>query len=120
MAKPMYGKYHLDPNSGVNPPWAPAHPVEWGCALHTLVIMTRVKPEKLAKLVRAGNPPMPFELVNDRVAFQFMASPGHTMSYHCMQTFDLMVTTGVKYEGFYANTGAEHDIHKLIELKNII
>jgi HAD superfamily hydrolase (TIGR01549 family) len=24
------------------------------------------------------------------------------------------------YEGFYSNTGAEHDIHKLIELKNII
>lgn len=99
----MFGKYMPDVNSGVNPPWSPAYPVEWGCKLRTLVIMTRVDPEKLKALYAMGDPATPFELVNDRVAFQFMASPGHTQSYHCMQTFDLMVTVGARYEGLYAH-----------------
>ncbi len=102
-SKGMFGEYKLDENCGVNPPWSPAHPIEWGCELHTLVVMTKVDKNKLKKLFATGNPATPFEIVNDRVAFQFMASPGHTMSYHCIQTFDLMVTIGVKYEGLYAH-----------------
>ena len=42
----MFGNYQLRPNSGVNPPYSPAYPVEWGCVLRTLEIVTRVDPLK--------------------------------------------------------------------------
>jgi len=100
----MFGKYHTDPNSGVNPPWSPAYPVEWGCQLRTLQVMTRVDPKKIEKLFAMGKPKTPFELVNDRVAFQFMLSPDHSMSYHNSQMFDLMVTVPVRYAGLLTQT----------------
>ena len=40
----VFGEYRLKPNSGVNPPYSPAYPVEWGCTLRTVEIMTRVAP----------------------------------------------------------------------------
>lgn len=96
----MFGKYKMHPNSGVNPPYAPAYPVEWECALRTLEVMTRVDPRKVAALLADT----PFELVNDRVAFRFMASPGHTLSLHKGRMFDLMVTVAVRYEGLFTQT----------------
>lgn len=96
----MFGKYQLKPNSGVNPPYSPAYPVEWGCSLRTLEVITRVEPEKVARLLSDT----PFEVVNDRVAFRFMLSPGHSMAVHAGQMFDLMVTVPVRYEGLFTET----------------
>jgi acetoacetate decarboxylase len=96
----MFGDYEMHPNSGVNPPYSPAYPVEWECALRTLEVMTRVDQKKVAALLVDT----PFELVNDRVAFRFMASPGHTLSLHQGRMFDLMVTVAVRYEGLFTQT----------------
>ncbi|CAN5429111.1 hypothetical protein BH11PSE4_BH11PSE4_29320 [soil metagenome] len=96
----MFGDYKLKPNSGVNPPYSPAYPVEWGCTLRTLQIITRVEQSKLAELLSDS----PFELVNDRVAFQYMISPGHSLAVHAGQMFDLMVTVPVRYEGLFTHT----------------
>lgn len=96
----MFGKYQMHPGSGVNPPYSPAYPVEWECALRTLEVMTRVDPAKTRALLADT----PFELVNDRVAFRFMASPGHTLSLHQGRMFDLMVTVAVRYEDLFTQT----------------
>lgn len=96
----MFGNYKMHPNSGVNPPYSPAYPVEWECALRTLEVMTRVDQKKVAALLADT----PFELVNDRVAFRFMASPGHTLSLHQGRMFDLMVTVAVRYEDLFTQT----------------
>ncbi|MGU3492937.1 acetoacetate decarboxylase family protein [Xanthobacteraceae bacterium A53D] len=96
----MFGNYKMHPNSGVNPPYSPAYPVEWECALRTLEVMTRVDQSKVKALLADT----PFELVNDRVAFRFMASPGHTLSVHQGRMFDLMVTVAVRYEDLFTQT----------------
>lgn len=96
----MFGNYKMHPNSGVNPPYAPAYPLEWECGLRTLEVMTRVDRRKVQGLLADT----PFELVNDRVAFRFMASPGHTLSLHNGRMFDLMVTVAVRYEQLYTQT----------------
>jgi acetoacetate decarboxylase len=96
----MFGKYQLKPNSGVNPPYSPAYPVEWGCALRTVEIITRVEPSRIATLLADT----PFEIVGDRVAFRFMLSPGHSMAVHAGQMFDLMITVPVRYEGLFTET----------------
>ncbi|UHD45959.1 acetoacetate decarboxylase family protein [Aureimonas altamirensis] len=96
----MFGNYKMHDNSGVMPPYAPAYPLEWECTLRNLEVVTKVDEAKLRELLSHT----PFEPVNDRVAFRFMASPGHTLSYHNGQMFDLMVTTAVRYEGLFAQT----------------
>ncbi|WP_454915591.1 acetoacetate decarboxylase family protein [Xanthobacter sediminis] len=96
----MFGNYKMHPNSGVNPPYSPAYPVEWECALRTLEVMTRVDRKKVAALLADT----PFDLVNDRVAFRFMASPGHTLAVHQGRMFDLMVTVPVRYEDLFTQT----------------
>ena len=96
----MFGKYQLKPNSGVNPPYSPAYPVEWGCTLRTLEVMTRVAPSKTAALLADT----PFEIVNDRVAFRFMVSPEHSLAVHAGQMFDLMITVPVRCEGLFTQT----------------
>src|SRR3977135_4455641 len=96
----MFGKYQLKPNSGVNPPYSPAYPVEWGCALRTLEVITRVEPAKVARLLSDT----PFEIAGDRVAFRFMLSPGHSMAVHARQMFDLMITVPVRYKGLFTET----------------
>ena len=96
----MFGDFKLHPNSGVNPPYSPAYPVEWWCTLRTLEVMTRVDQTKIATLLADT----PFELVNDRVAFRFMASPGHTLSIHAGRMFDLMITVAVRYEDLFTQT----------------
>lgn len=96
----MFGNYRLKPNSGVNPPYSPAYPVEWGCTLRTLEVIARVDPPKVANLLADA----PFEIVNDRVAFRFMISPGHSLAMHAGQMFDLMITVPVRYEGLFTET----------------
>ena len=96
----MFGEYELKPNSGVNPPYSPAYPVEWGCTLRTLQIITRVDRFKLSTLLADT----PFDLVNDRVAFQYMLSPGHALAMHTGQMFDLMITVPVRYEDLFTHT----------------
>jgi acetoacetate decarboxylase len=96
----MFGAYPLRPDSGVNPPYSPAYPVEWGCTLRTVEIMTRVAPEKVAALLSDT----PFEIVGDRVAFRFMLSPGHTLAIHAGQMFDLMITVPVRHKGLFTET----------------
>lgn len=97
---PMFGNYTMHPNSGVNPPYSPAYPVEWECPLRTLEVVTRVDQGKIATLLSDT----PFELVNDRVAFRFMLSPGHTLALHAGQMFDLMVTVPVRYQDLFTQT----------------
>lgn len=96
----MFGNYEMHPGSGVNPPYAPAYPVEWECPLRTLEVMTRVDRQKLEALLADT----PFELVSDRVAFRFMASPGHTLALHQGRMFDLMVTVAVRYQNLLTQT----------------
>lgn len=96
----MFGNYKMHPNSGVNPPYAPAYPLEWECPLRTLEVITQVDKSKLEALLADT----PFELVNDRVAFQFMLSPGHTLALHAGQMFDLMVTVAVRYKDLLTQT----------------
>jgi len=96
----MFGKYQLKPNSGVNPPYSPAYPVEWGCTLRTVEIMTHVAPAKVAALLAET----PFEIASDRVAFRFILSPGHSLAVHAGQMFDLMITVPVRYKGLFTET----------------
>jgi acetoacetate decarboxylase len=96
----MFGQYRLKPDSGVNPPYAPAYPVEWGCTLRTVEIMTRVAPEKVQRLLADT----PFEIASERVAFRFMLSPGHSLAVHAGQMFDLMITVPVRYKGLFTET----------------
>lgn len=96
----MFGNYKMHENSGVNPPYSPAYPLEWECALRTVEVMTRVDSAKLQAML--GD--TPFKLVNDRVAFRFMLSPGHTLSVHKGQMFDLMITVAVRYEDLLTQT----------------
>ncbi len=96
----MFGKYKMHANSGVNPPYAPAYPLEWECPLRTVEVMTRVDRSKVAALLSDT----PFELVNDRVAFRFMLSPGHTLALHAGAMFDLMVTVPVRYQDLFTQT----------------
>lgn len=96
----MFGKYRMHENSGVNPPYAPAYPLEWECPLRTVEVVTRVEQSKVAKLLADT----PFELVNDRVAFRFMLSPGHTLALHAGEMFDLMVSVPVRYDGLFTHT----------------
>lgn len=96
----MFGDFKLHPNSGVNPPYSPAYPVEWWCTLRTLEVVTRVDQRKIEALFADT----PFDLVNDRVAFRFMASPGHTLSVHAGRMFDLMVTVAVRYQDLFTQT----------------
>ncbi|MFH0297296.1 acetoacetate decarboxylase family protein [Bradyrhizobium sp. 31Argb] len=96
----MFGDYRLKPNSGVNPPYSPAYPVEWGCTLRTVEIMTRVEPGKVSSLLADT----PFEIASDRVAFRFMVSPGHSLAVHAGQMFDLMITVPVRYKGLFTET----------------
>lgn len=97
---PMFGNYKMHPGSGVNPPYSPAYPVEWECPLRTLEVVTRVDRGKVEALLADT----PFELVNDRVAFRFMLSPGHTLAIHAGQMFDLMVTVPVRYQDLFTQT----------------
>lgn len=96
----MFGNYKMHENSGVNPPYSPAYPVEWECPLRTLEVITRVDPAKVKALLADT----PFELVNDRVAFRFMVSPGHTLAIHAGQMFDLMITVAVRYQDLFTQT----------------
>lgn len=96
----MFGKFKLHTNSGVNPPYSPAYPLEWACTLRTVEVVTRVEQSKIAELLSDT----PFELVNDRVAFRFMLSPGHTLALHAGQMFDLMITVPVRYEDLFTQT----------------
>jgi len=96
----MFGNYKMHENSGVNPPYSPAYPVEWECPLRTLEVVTRVDQAKVRELLKDT----PFELVNDRVAFRFMLSPGHTLAVHAGAMFDLMVTVPVRYDDLFTQT----------------
>lgn len=96
----MFGDYKMHANSGVNPPYSPAYPVEWECPLRTLEVVTRVEVGKIDALLRDT----PFERVNDRVAFRFMLSPGHTLAVHSGEMFDLMVTVPVRYQSLFTQT----------------
>ena len=74
----MFGDYRLKPNSGVNPPYSPAYPVEWGCTLRTVEIMTRVAPAKVAKLLADT----PFEIAAS--AWPFASCCRRAIRWRCM------------------------------------
>ena len=96
----MYGPFKLYPKSGVNPNHSPAYPLEWDCTLRTVEVVTRVAPDKIAAMLEGSG----FEPVNDRVAFRFMLSPGHTLSIPNGEMFDLMITVPVRYGDLYTQT----------------
>ncbi|MFT4121168.1 acetoacetate decarboxylase family protein [Bradyrhizobium sp.] len=96
----LFGDYRLKPNSGVNPPYSPAYPVEWGCTLRTVEVMTRVAPGKVSTLLADT----PFEIASDRVAFRFMRSPGHSLAVQAGEMFDLMISVPVRYKGLFTET----------------
>ncbi len=76
----MFGQYRLKPNSGVNPPYSPAYPVEWGCTLADGRDHDASRRARSAALLADT----PFEIASDRVAFRFMRSPSAIPS-RCMR-----------------------------------
>ncbi|MAU98679.1 MAG: acetoacetate decarboxylase [Fulvimarina sp.] len=96
----MFGNFKLYPKSGVNPHHSPAYPLEWDCTLRTVEVVTRVDPAKIDAMLEGSG----FERVNDRVAFRFMLSPGHTLSVHKGAMFDLMITVAVRYQDLFTQT----------------
>ncbi|MGI5174463.1 acetoacetate decarboxylase family protein [Treponema sp. OMZ 840] len=101
----MFGAYKTDINGGVNPPYSPTYPKEWGCSSVRMVeVMTRVNPKKIEAMFAKGSVATPFEVVGDRVAFQFVTSQKHTMSYHNDCMFDMLVTAAVRFENYFAHT----------------
>jgi len=96
----MFGPFDMHPGGGVNPPHSPAYPLEWSTEIHTLEVVAAVDPAKLEHLLADTD----FELVNDRVAFRFMLSPGHTLSLYRGRMFDLMVTVAVRYKDLFTQT----------------
>lgn len=103
--KTMFGKYKTNMNSGVNPPYSPSYPKEWGCSsMRMLEIIARVNPKEIEAMFAKGSVPTPFEFAGDRVAFQFFTSQKHTMSYHKDCMFDMRLTAAVRYEGYFAHT----------------
>src|SRR5690606_8384397 len=96
----MFGNFKLYPNSGVNPHHSPAYPLEWDCTLRTVEVVTRVDRKKTEAMLQGSG----FELVNDRVAFRFMLSPGHTLSVPNGAMFDLMITVPVRFQDLYTQT----------------
>jgi len=100
----LNGTYKIIPDS-VNPPYSPTYPKEWGCSsMHMVEVITRVDPKKIKAMFAKGSVPTPFEVTGDRVAFQFMTSQKHTMSYHNACMFDMRVTAPVRYENYFAYT----------------
>ncbi len=103
--KNMFGMYNTDIKSGINPPYSPSYPKEWGCnSLHMVEIITRVNPEKIKTMFKKGSVSTPFDVAGDRVAFQFVTSQKHTMSYHNNCMFDMLVTAAVRFENYFAHT----------------
>lgn len=96
----MFGRFDMHPGGGVNPPHSPAYPLEWETGMHTVEVVTRVDRDKIERLLADTG----FEVVNDRVAFRFMLSPGHTLSLYRGRMFDLMVTVAVRYRDLYTQT----------------
>jgi len=96
----MFGPFQMHPGGGANPPYSPAYPLEWETRINTLEVVTRVDPAKLEPLLKDTG----FSLVNDRVAFRFMLSPGHTLSLYRGRMFDLMVTVAVRYQDLFTQT----------------
>ena len=101
----MFGTYNTEGTIGVNPPYEPAYPLEWGSeAVHRLDVICKINPAVVEKMFAMGKPATPFKPVNDRAAFQFIKSVGHTMSAHNPCMFDMMVTIAVRYENYFAHT----------------
>lgn len=96
----MFGNYPMHRGGGVNPPYAPAYPVEWDAKIRTLEVIAHVEGEAIDEIMNT----MPFERVGNRVAFRFMLSPWHTLAIQSDGLFDLMVTVPVRYEGLFTQT----------------
>ncbi|HWL99541.1 MAG TPA: acetoacetate decarboxylase family protein [Nocardioidaceae bacterium] len=96
----MFGDYPMHRGGGVNPPHAPAYPMEWDAKIRTVEVVTEVRPSALDEILGFT----PFERVNNRVAFRFMLSPWHTLALQSDGLFDLMVTVPVRYQGLFTQT----------------
>lgn len=96
----MFSDYPMHPGGGINPPYAPAYPIEWDAKIRTVDVVAEVRPEKLDEYLSST----PFEKVNNRVSFRFMMSTRHTLAMWTDGLFDLMVTVPVRYQGLFAQT----------------
>lgn len=96
----MFGSYPMRRGGGVNPPYAPAYPIEWDAKIRTLEVIAEVEGEAINEIMETT----PFERVGNRVAFRFMLSPWHSLAIQSDGLFDLMVTVPVRYEGLFTQT----------------
>jgi acetoacetate decarboxylase len=73
----MYGPYPVYLGGGVNPPHAPAFPLEWFCEQNRHVIVTTEVDEKELRKILSYTP---FEYVNNRARFVLSHHKGHTLT----------------------------------------
>lgn len=92
----MYGDYEVYLGAGVNPPHAPAIPLEWYCPeVRQIEVMTEVNEEVLKKILSYT----PFDYVNNRARFSCSYLKGHTLTtpegYH-----EAAVMVPVRYKDY--------------------
>lgn len=73
----MYGPYQVYLGGGVNPPHAPAIPLEWFCEQNRHVIIITEVDEKVLREILSYTP---FEFVNNRARFVLSHHKGHTLT----------------------------------------
>jgi acetoacetate decarboxylase len=73
----MYGDYKVYLGAGVNPPHAPAYPLEWYCPEVRKIEVIAEADEKELKRILSYTP---FEYVNNRVKFSINFEKGHTLT----------------------------------------
>jgi len=73
----MYGDYKVYLGAGVNPPHAPAYPLEWYCPeVRKVEVIAEVDAEVLKKILSYT----PFDYVNNRAKFSLNYEKGHTLT----------------------------------------
>jgi acetoacetate decarboxylase len=73
----MYGDYQVYLGAGVNPPHAPAYPLEWYCPeVRKVEVTAEVDADVLKKIISYT----PFEYVNNRAKFSLNFEKGHTLT----------------------------------------
>jgi acetoacetate decarboxylase len=73
----MYGDYQTYPGAGVNPPHAPAFPLEWYCPeVRSLQVVAEVDSHVVKKILSYT----PFDYVSNRAKFSINYEKGHTLT----------------------------------------
>lgn len=92
----MYGPYQVYLGGGVNPPYAPAIPLEWYCPENRLLSVVAEVDEKALRQVLSYTP---FEYVNNRARFNLTYLKGHTLTTP-NGYYEAQVSVAVRYKNY--------------------